>query len=355
MAKALNIPVRTRVGDVQDARRSRDIAKEELDRLKAEASRLKSEIEAKEQSATFIRSELPSAYAKLNREGNPVCPVCKVLIDKVMAEGCGITKETCDLHALHAEIEQKKSQLTAAEREITSLRENLKRLQPFITDAERVYADANRQLDAIERAYDTSSRSIHTAQQLKVDVARFGERVTERESTRLQLQAEETSLEEIRKELASFRQASSERIRQLSEKFDAVLRELVPGVCGSAKIDGNGLKLNVEWGGDRSTAALDSLKVVVFDLAVLIMSMEQTLFLPGMLVHDSPREADLSATVYSRLFTFASKLEKFTAEPYFQYVITTTTSPPPDFQQKPWLALSIKGAPGEERLLGVDL
>lgn len=355
MAKALDIPNRIRVGDVQAARSSRDIAKEDLDRLKAESSGLKSEIEAKEHSATFVRSELPAAYAKQISEENPVCPVCKVLIDKALAEGCGITKETCDLHALRSEIERKKALLSDVEREITSLRGNLKRLQPSIADAESAYADASRQLEAVERAYDTSSKSVHTAQQLKADVARFSDRVAERESTRLQVQTVEDSLEEIKKKLAGFRQASSERIRQLSDKFDAVLRELVPGVCGTARIDGNGLKLNVEWGGDRSTAALDSLKVVVLDLAVLIMSMEHTLFLPDMLVHDSPREADLSAKVYSRLFTFASRLESFTTEPYFQYIITTTTAPPPDFQQKPWLALSIKGAPGEERLFGVDL
>jgi len=47
---------------------------------------------------------------------------------------------------------------------------------------------------------------------------------------------------------------------------------LVPGdIKGSAKLDGNGLKLNVELGGYRSTVAIESLKVVAFDLAVLAM------------------------------------------------------------------------------------
>jgi hypothetical protein len=210
-------------------------------------------------------------------------------------------------------------------------------------------------LEAVERAYDASTKSIRAAQRFQEDVERFDAMIGERESSRSQMQVGEKGLEEIRQKLAGYRQASSERIRQLSDKFDAVLRELVPGVCGSAKVDGNGLRLNVEWGGDRSTAALDSLKVVVFDLAVLILSIEQTLSLPGMLVHDSPREADLSGKVYSRLFAFTSRMEECTTEPCFQYILTTTTSPPPDFQGAPWLRLAVEGAPGEERLLRVDL
>jgi hypothetical protein len=73
------------------------------------------------------------------------------------------------------------------------------------------------------------------------------------------------------------------------------------------------------------------------------------------LVHDSPREADLSEKVYRRLFSFAAMLEQFGKEPYFQYILTTTTTPPERFQTLPWLRLSVIGAPAEKRLLGVDL
>jgi hypothetical protein len=41
--------------------------------------------------------------------------------------------------------------------------------------------------------------------------------------------------------------------------------------------------------------------------------------------------------------------------PLFQYVVTTTTEPPEQFRAAPWLRLTIKGAPAEERLFGVDL
>lgn len=35
--------------------------------------------------------------------------------------------------------------------------------------------------------------------------------------------------------------------------------------------------------------------------------MEKSLYYPGILLHDSPREADLSEEIYKRLFLFAEK------------------------------------------------
>jgi hypothetical protein len=131
---------------------------------------------------------------------------------------------------------------------------------------------------------------------------------------------------------------------------------LVPGdIRGYAKLDGNGLRLDVELGGYRSTVAIDSLKVVAFDLAILAMSLERSLFFPGLLIHDSPREADLSEMVYRHLFEFSAKLEECGPDPLFQYILTTTTAPPDRFQYEPWLRLKVKGAPAAERLLKVDL
>jgi len=43
-------------------------------------------------------------------------------------------------------------------------------------------------------------------------------------------------------------------------------------------------------------------------------------------------------------------LEEKNSSP-FQYIVTTTTQPPPEFQEPPWLRLELHGAPATERLL----
>lgn len=114
------------------------------------------------------------------------------------------------------------------------------------------------------------------------------------------------------------------------------------------------MKLAVQLGGERSTAAIESLKVIAFDIAVMCMSMEGTTHLPAFLVHDSPREADLGLSVYHRLFSTVATLEA-QENSVFQYIVTTTTQPPAQFQKQPWLRLELRGSPSTERLLRCDL
>jgi hypothetical protein len=101
--------------------------------------------------------------------------------------------------------------------------------------------------------------------------------------------------------------------------------------------------------------ANDIWKVVAFDLAALAMTIEGSTHLSGLLLHDSPREADLGFSLYERLFWFVRKLEEYGPSPLFQYIITTTTEPPAEFRAKPWLRALLRGAPAAERFLGVDL
>jgi hypothetical protein len=90
-------------------------------------------------------------------------------------------------------------------------------------------------------------------------------------------------------------------------------------------------------------------------LAALAMTIEGRTRLPGFLVHDSPREADLGESIYNRVFEFARKLEGYGPGPLFQYIITTTTEPPEELRGSQWTRLILRGAPAEERLLKVDL
>jgi hypothetical protein len=101
-----------------------------------------------------------------------------------------------------------------------------------------------------------------------------------------------------------------------------------PRAIGQVALDGNGLHLTVDLGGDRSSPAIGSLKVLAFDLAAMCMSMEGSTHIPAFLIHDSPREADLGLSAYHKLFEVVRSLENVGDQPLFQYIVTTTTRPP---------------------------
>ena len=132
---------------------------------------------------------------------------------------------------------------------------------------------------------------------------------------------------------------------------------LPDGVEGTIKLDGNGLKVDAQFSGrgEVSTAALDSLKIVAFDLAALHMAIEEKADLPAFLVHDSPREADLDGRLYARLFSLVHKWEEEAGTPCFQYIVTTTSAPPPELQDDLHVRLTMSSTPAEKRLFGMDL
>ena len=165
-----------------------------------------------------------------------------------------------------------------------------------------------------------------------------------------------SKLETERRLLGVFREKQARVFGRISEKFDPIVRRLVGADAkGQVTLSGNGLEPNVNMGGDRTTAAIDSLKVLAFDLAVLCLSIEGATRVPAFLVHDSPREADLGLSIYHRLFRLVTEIEAFGEMPQFQYIITTTTRPPEDLAVEPWLRMTLRGSPGTERLLRRNL
>jgi hypothetical protein len=152
------------------------------------------------------------------------------------------------------------------------------------------------------------------------------------------------------------RNASLQTVARLSLLFDAVLKYLIPdGASGTINLDQNDLNLRLQMGGERSTAAVDSLKIVAFDLAAMLLTIEGRTQLPAFLIHDSPREADLGLSIYNRLFMLGEKLEGMGSSPLFQYIVTTTTAPPEAYRKEPWQRLELHGAPPDKRLFATDL
>lgn len=153
------------------------------------------------------------------------------------------------------------------------------------------------------------------------------------------------------------RAQNSTRLSHLASTFDYVVRAILGDeVTATVTAAGRSLALTVEHNGERESAAIATVKLLAFDLAALTESVQGRGFFPRFLLHDGPREADLSLDIYERLFLFGQHLEGcFSGEPSFQYIITTTTKPPQALLRAPWHVLTLAGVPSEQRLLRCDL
>ena len=301
-------------------------------------------------------SQLPGLGAQVfSASGEPLCPVCEVPIEKALADGCDLSSQRADLPLLRLRYHQLEDQLASDRIALAADRENRIRVEQDLGDVVRDVAQRRQILDAAENARDTHSAAWFKARHLIDEASRLRDLLAEGGQEQANMDALDVQIEEKRERLSAFRDEQAQVFQTLSNFFDGIVGELVHGATGSVKLDGNGLKLSVDFGGDRSTAAIDSLKVVAFDLAVMCMSIEGSIRLPAFLVHDSPREADLGLSVYHHLFAAVQSLEPDEETPLFQYIVTTTTPPPQQFKKKPWLVETLRGTPAEARLLKQDL
>lgn len=356
LSRALNLPDDVGFPEIEMLRRQRDEARMQLERAKSELAQVDTRIDEKQKTLSMLRGQLPEAHASLDKQRIPICPVCKVPIDQVKAQGCGIALNAFDIDALQEAVYRTEEAVQNQQQEIAELTRKKPVISIEVETARQRYTKFDDAVRKVEKAQLQRSSAIRNHQRLLFDAERYEDLVTERANTERNCRSSEQRLADLKGSLSAHRSAASDSLRTLSEKFDSVLRELVPGdIAGEAKLDRNGLTLRALLGGERSTAAIESLKVIAFDLAVLAMTIEGRTCLPGFLIHDSPREADLGRSIYHRLFDFAETLEAAGPTPLFQYIVTTTTEPPERFQEDPRLRLILRGAPAEDRLLKADL
>jgi hypothetical protein len=142
---------------------------------------------------------------------------------------------------------------------------------------------------------------------------------------------------------------------ELTKWFDALVKQIVAKEAkGEVTLDGKGLHAHIQWRGRRRSVALNSLRLVLFDLAALLCAVEGTSSAPAFLLHDSPREGDLDPWTYARLFETALALGPEAATAPFQYIVTTTTEPP-DGEVRKRVRVELSARSDETRFFRVDL
>jgi hypothetical protein len=344
------------VSNLDALRAQADEAREQAEFLKRELAVIEARIPEVEGLMRRIRGERPGISAEIDQHETPLCPVCDVPINRAIAEGCKLSDKLPDLEAakqrlakLNQELKEEDSRLQANQARKVQLTQEL---NPAQSHAEAL----RQQVREIERSRDARSDAWGKTKRLIDDASSLDEYLLAQEEKHTSADALASEIEKKRALTTAFRDAQADVFSRLSRFFDAIIREMVGhNAGGKITLDGNGLKLWVELGGDRSTAAIDSLKVIAFDLAVMCMSIEGGTRLPAFLIHDSPREADLGLSVYHRLFHLVRNLEPGEGQPLFQYIVTTTTRPPDELSDEPWLRDKLGGSPAEARLLGRDL
>ncbi|MBE0541981.1 MAG: hypothetical protein IH623_11385 [Verrucomicrobia bacterium] len=149
-----------------------------------------------------------------------------------------------------------------------------------------------------------------------------------------------------------------ERISRFSRIYDFFAKKLLgDDVAATIEFTGKAIEPAITYHGPYDSTALKLAKFLAFDLSSLALGIVGGGHHPRFLLHDSPREADLTRAIYHELFRAAVALEgPSEGDAPFQYIITTTEPPPDDVKTKPWLLDPVLNATeGTGRLFGVDL
>jgi len=339
------------------ARNERDGVLGEAAVVGEDLRRLEGTLTLHQEQVRALRGERANLDAtEIKAKLGPVCPVCNVPIDRALAEGCGISNVFLDA----AEVSQDRrtvadqmrdcnTAIGACQTGITGHKQELAQLrqrQTYIQDRiETLEAEIDRGSRQNRQRWARKQRVIESVAELQ----RTYDDASQARRGSVELGAKD---EQLRDRQAELRASHQDVLSRFDELFGYVCRGVLGNnISASVSLTGLGIQADVQVGG----MAMESLKAIAFDLAATLMSIEGRSVVPAFLMHDSPREADLGVSIYHRWFRFIASLEKLSAEPPFQYIITTTTEPPQELLSADFVIETLHGAEPTERLLRRDL
>lgn len=160
----------------------------------------------------------------------------------------------------------------------------------------------------------------------------------------------QTQIDATKQNLADLIVAQAERIKAFESRFDAGVRQtLTNDFKGMIEVGEEGINFSIKRGESLSGEAYETLAILLADVALLFESNAAHVHHPGILLHDSPREADLHLRIYQNLLDMAHAQMEASGQngdiPY-QYIVTTTTIPSRQLQRKSITKVKLSGGAG---------
>ena len=330
-----------------------ELAAGELARVAQRIANLEAEVDRKRERARLLEGESAECWSKVREAKNPVCPydgtpldidearfVCPLprlpdpaSAERIAAENDAARKKLLtDLSEDEESLAVIKGSKAAIEEKVRALRRRVEAHQLNVAAATRASQDAWATKGMVRRLFDLRKQS--------------------EEALRAEAEAKETLKSLQDRQVAGLAEFSTTSLRRW---FDFLIQRVVaPEATGAVVLDGNGLHPRIQWRGTRRSVALNSLQIVLFDLAAMLCAVEGSSRAPAFLVHDSPREGDLDPWTYARLFEALFELGPDASTAPFQYIVTTTTDPP-DGRVRSRIRLQVSAEEEQDRLFRVDL
>ncbi len=326
-----------------EARKAATTAAARVENKVTEIKELKESVEGLELELQVARGHKPQAELDAFwRQRSGGSKLCLEPLVRAKAHNCPLAAGKVvpgDQGQAAVKVERKAEDI---ERIIVAQKNQLAELEKTKGTFETVVQQAQTALGTAQMSFN-SDRDKLVEQRLKVQavIRRAGEaKLDGEEADKLEKSVVDLDkdIRQSRELQAAAREKQKKALSEFSETFDRVGKAILGlEVSASIHFDGRQVETKMSERGDLTSAAIETLKILTFDLAALISSVEGRGFHPRFLVHDGPREADMAADLYQKLFLLAHELELAfgTGTPSFQYIVTTTEPPPADLQEPP--------------------
>lgn len=171
------------------------------------------------------------------------------------------------------------------------------------------------------------------------------------------LEKENDTLAAIQVEQTESRESQSKDLDPVRFVFDFLVKQCISDEYrGIVSLVDEDLSFQIWKGDSDSGVAHHMLAILLADISVSILGASGLAEHPGILIHDSPREAGLGSVAYTHfLENISTALKSLTGQSGcpVQYLVTTSTPPPKALRKKPTTDLKLGGRYGV--LFGRDL
>ncbi|HSS21241.1 MAG TPA: hypothetical protein VLL54_14300 [Pyrinomonadaceae bacterium] len=350
-------------------RQERDALQTQIDEVGAEVRHFESELQrldiifqlgaASSREFDTARSARSNELKETQKHEDALCPFGNVLIRDcsyvIDRQRVLQISESQDLHVMRDAENKRKAEIEKIEDEKSKFRNVITKLHNDRAALQAKRESVGREIRSHE---DAAADLIKTCESLELWTTKAQQESEYPELVRSKTRLEEvvTEIQKLETRLMALLQKHDQNRQLLASIFSrAVQAVLSEHYDGQVLLDNRELAFRITHGPAMSGEAIETLCVLLSDFGSLIYNtVSEASHLPGFMLHDSPREADLGLRIYRSFIRFvASVTEQLGGNDGcpFQYILTTTTPPPEELRNAPAMKLKLNASKFGELLL----